>query len=261
VGRPALAAVTAALMLAPLACLLLYSLAESFAPTQPLPDRWGLRWYARLAADGRAVDALGVSLVLALAATALALAVGVPAAWALARHRGRAAGGAEALVLLRGAVPVIVVALGTAAVLFRVGGIDRWWSLVAAHAAGALPFVVWTCRPAFAGLDPDLLVAARDLGAGPLRRFGVAVGAVRPAVVAGALLAFVFSVDEFAVTFLISGIEIVTLPVLLYDALQRSSVQAAAAVAVLLLVPTAVAAAVAAALVGRLDAGLAGRLS
>jgi putative spermidine/putrescine transport system permease protein len=226
-------------LLAPLATLLLYSFAERFSTTAALPTDLGLRWYRQLLDDGRVLGALWTSLRLATAATAIALLAGLPAAWLLASRRVPGGAALELTALLRTAVPIIVLGVGTAAMLFRIGAIDTWWALTLAHAAGGVPFVVWTVRPALAGLDPEADEAARDLGAGLLRRMALALRSVGPAVTAGALFAFLFSMDEFAVTFLVAGIDIVTLPILLYGALQRSSVQAAAAVAVVLLVPSA----------------------
>jgi ABC-type spermidine/putrescine transport system permease subunit II len=228
----------AAVMVAPLLCVLLYSLADRFSATAALPPAYTLRWYRLFFEDPRAVGALKTSLILAGSSTALALVAGLLASRALLRRLpGR--GVIEALILLRAAVPVIVLGLGTAAVLYRYHAVDRWPSVIFAHAAGGLPFVIWAVRPAMAGLDPDLEAAARDLGAGPLWRFWLAVRSVLPAVIAGALFAFLFSMDEFAITFLIAGQHIETLPLLLYGTLQASSVQAAAAVAVALLVPSA----------------------
>jgi ABC-type spermidine/putrescine transport system permease subunit II len=243
----------AAVMVAPLLCVLLYSFADRFSVTAALPPAYSLRWYRLFFDTPRAVTALETSLILASASTALALAAGLPACRALVRRLpGR--GAIEGLILLRAAVPVIVLGLGTAAVLYQFHAVDRWPSVILAHGAGGLPFVIWAVRPAMAGLDPDLEAAARDLGAGPVRRFWLASRAVFPAVIAGALFAFLFSMDEFAVTFLIAGQHIETLPLLLYGTLESNSVQAAAAVAVALLVPSAVIAGSAAWLLTKVEA-------
>jgi ABC-type spermidine/putrescine transport system permease subunit II len=226
-------------MVAPLGCLLLYSLADRFSATAALPPAYSLRWYQGFFASPQAFGALLTSLAIAGLATVIALAAGLPAAWALARTRIRGADLVEGALLLRAAAPVIVVGLGSAVLLYRLRLVDTWPAVVLAHATGALPFVVWCVRPALEDLEPDADAAARDLGAGPTRRLALALRAVLPAVLSGALFAFLFSMDEFAVTFLIAGQRIVTLPILLYGALQASSVQAASAVAVVLIVPSA----------------------
>lgn len=225
-------------MLAPLICLLLYSVADRFSVSSPLPAGYTSRWFRAFADDPRGVGALWTSLKLASCATAAALALGLPLAWALARRRVIGGAVLESTVLLRSAVPVIVLGLGTAAFLYRVGAIDTWPALIAAHAAGGLPFVAVSVRPAISALDSTLLDAAQDVGAGPLRRFCLAMRLIAPAIAAAGLYAFLFSLDEFGLTFLISGINIVTLPVLLYEAVQSSSVSAASAIAVVLLVPS-----------------------
>lgn len=253
-GWPAMWALLGALfvtaMLAPLSALALSSMADRYDVQAALPAAYSLRWYQGFFANPHAVGSVLTSLTVASTATAVALAVGLPAAWALAWGRPHAAGPIEGLLLLRAAAPVIVVALGSSVVAYRLRLADTWPALILAHAAGALPFVIWTVRPALARLDPDADAAARDLGAGPARRLGLALGAVFPAVAAGALFAWLFSLDEFAVTFLISGQRIVTLPVLLYGALEESSAQAAAAVAVVLMAPAVLIAALAAWAIG-----------
>jgi putative spermidine/putrescine transport system permease protein len=256
----ALGALFVLAMLAPLAGLLLESLADRFSATAALPAAYSWRWYARFFENPRALGALMTSLVVATAATGVAVAAGVPAAWALARRRPPGAGVLEGLLLLRAAAPVIVVALGSAVALYRLRAVDTWPALVLVHAAGALPFVVWAVRPALAGLDPHADDAARDLGASLFRRLRLALRSVLPALLAGSLFAFLFSLDEFAVTFLVAGVRIVTLPVLLYGALESSSAQAAAAVAIVLLAPSALAALLAARVMGGWEraAGLGG---
>lgn len=234
-----LTAVLVLLMLTPLLILVMYSVADSFTPASPFPTALTGRWFGAFWENPCAVSALVTSLILATASTAGALLVGLPLAWAIARYHVRGAAALEGTALLRSAVPVIVLGLGTAAMLYRVGYIDTWTALIGAHMVGCLPFVLLAVRPALTGLDSSLLEAAQDLGAGPRRRFILGMRIVAPSIVSAALYSFIFSLDEFGLTFLISGIDIVTLPVLLYGAVQSSSVSAAAAVSVVLLVPSA----------------------
>ncbi len=228
-------------MLTPLLILGMYSVADSFTPASPFPTALTGRWFDAFWENPRAVSALVTSLILAATSTVCALLIGLPLAWAIARYNVRGSAALEGTALLRSAVPVIVLGLGTAAMLYRIGAIDTWWALIGAHTVGCLPFVLLAVRPALTGLDKSLLEAAQDLGAKPGRRFLLGMRIVAPSIVSAALYSFIFSLDEFGLTFLISGIDIVTLPVLLYGAVQSSSVSAAAAVSVVLLVPSAAA--------------------
>lgn len=231
--------VLALIVLLPIAVLALYSVSRQWNGDALLPTRYTGEWYRYLFRYQRGLDALLLSVRVALFTTALTLLIGVPAAYALARYRvvGRAL--IDALFLAKTAVPVVLVGVGTAALFLRWGLHDTLRGIVLAHLVGALPLQIWTAAAAFERLDLRQEEAARDLGAGFIRRlWEVSLPGARGGIVAGAILAFLFSMDEFTVTFLISGVRYATLPLRLYSILNQGYIEPAAASAIVLLTPS-----------------------
>lgn len=226
-------------VLAPVISLVLTSLSGQWLGGAPLPSRYTLRWYGYLFRYENGLAALGQSLLFALAAAGLTTLAGVPAAYALARYRFPGRDAIEALFLSKGATPVILIAVGTAALFYRWGLADTFLGVALAHSVGALPLVLRGATAAFEQLDPAQEQAARDLGAGWLRRAAtIVLPQAAPGIAGAAALAFLFSMDEFTVTFLISGVRYSTLPLRLYSALSQGYIEPAAAAAVLLLIPS-----------------------
>jgi spermidine/putrescine transport system permease protein len=202
-------------------------------------------WYARALANDELLAALGNSLVIAAATTALALVLGTAAALALHRlRRGRA--------VLEGALALPIVApeicMGVATLVFF-ARVLPWppglgWPLnlgpiVCAHTAFAFPFVAVVVRARLATLNPEAEEAARDLGAGPWRAlWDVVIPHLAPSLIAGALLAFTLSLDDFVITFFASGPDTVTFPVKVYSMVRFSVTPEVNAISTLLLVLT-----------------------
>jgi len=226
-------------VLAPVLSLILTSFSSQWLGGTPLPSRYTLRWYSYLFRYENGLAALGQSVLFALAAAGLTALTGVPAAYALARYRFPGRGAIEALFLAKGATPVILIAVGTASLFYRWGLADTFLGVTLAHSVGALPLVLRGATAAFEQLDLAQEQAARDLGAGWLRRVvTIVLPQAAPGIAAAVALAFLFSMDEFTVTFLISGVRYSTLPLRLYSALSQGYIEPAAAAAVLLLIPS-----------------------
>jgi spermidine/putrescine transport system permease protein len=158
-------------------------------------------WYGRLfdLPDLTAAlrHSLTVAVISALAATALGTLLGL----ALARHRFRGKGGADFVIFLSISAPEIV--LGAALASFFVAlGISRGLTtLFLAHTMFSIAFVTVTVRARASGLDPALEAAAMDLGAGPYTTFfKVTLPLLLPGIIAGFLLAFALSMDDFVIS-------------------------------------------------------------
>jgi ABC-type spermidine/putrescine transport system permease subunit II len=226
-------------VLVPLVILVLYSFSRQWNYPALVPTRLTLDWYAYVFEYERALEALWLSVRLAVVTTLAALMVGVPAGYVLARQRFRGRAMLELLFLAKTAVPVIVVGVGTAAMFIRLQLYDTFHGLVLAHLVGALPYMIWTSAAAFEGVAHELEQAAHDLGAGWWRTFAeIALPLALPGILAGSILVFLFSMDEFTITFLVSGIRYNTLPLSLYSTLQQGFIEPASATAVLLLIPS-----------------------
>lgn len=175
------------------------------------------KWYGELLSDRRLLEAAKNSFVIALAATVLAVLIGTGAAWLLHRFRYRGARAIGTLANLPMVVPEVIMGVSLL-VFFSTVGLDRGFTtVILAHACFCAPFVMAAVEARLAGLDPSLEEAALDLGATPWKAFWfVIVPYLRPAIVAGALMAFALSLDELIVTFFVNSAASKTLPVAIF---------------------------------------------
>ncbi|MCB9545505.1 MAG: ABC transporter permease subunit [Myxococcales bacterium] len=196
--------------------------------------------------------ALALSARTTAASLAIVVALGTPLAWRLARRPGP--GLVEILVSLPVVIPPAVLGVALLAAFGRrglLGGLGLPFTeaaVIVAQVVVAAPFYVQAAAAAFRRVDPDLLLVARTLGAGPARAFfGVAVPAALPGLLGGAALAWARALGEFGATLLFAGNlsgRTQTMPLAIYTALEAdvgvaralALVLAAAAVGVLLLV-------------------------
>jgi len=227
-------------ILGPLVNLALWAVAERWYFPNRLPSQYGFAFWARVFSPrGGAWNALGTSVVIALATVALSLAVALPAGWALARLRmpGRA------LVLLTFLLPQ---AFPNLPVYINIARIFYWWGLngtmlgvVLVHTLHGLVFAVWITTAAFAAVDRSLEEAARNMGAGPLRTFlTVTLPLATPGILAAAIFVFLESLDEFTGTYFVGVPDVLTLPLLMFNAAMGGNYQIAAITALILLVPS-----------------------
>lgn len=216
-------------------------------------EGFSLDWYRRLAEDDRLLGSLRNSLLVAGVTTLIATVLGTLAALALARRfRGRRS--TEAALFLPVILPEVV--LGAALLTFfgAVGLRLSIWTVVAAHVVFCVSYVAFVVRARLAGLDPALLEAARDLGAGPFETFRrVTLPLILPGVAAGALLVFTLSIDDYVVTSFVAGVGSTTLPLHIYSMLKVGVTPEVNAVSTLLLAGTMVLIALAHRLLGVSD--------
>jgi spermidine/putrescine transport system permease protein len=179
-------------------------------------------WYGKLFANEDLLDAVLVTFQVAAVAVVVSTLIGAALGLGLARMRGRGRAPAEMLLLLPMVTPEIV--MGLSLLLFFLQLFDSTGSfgqLSIAHITFCISYVAITVRARAAGMNPQLEEAARDLGdsaLGALRH--VTLPLIMPAVVAGALLAFALSFDDYVVTVFNSGIGTTTLPLYIYSAIK-----------------------------------------
>jgi spermidine/putrescine transport system permease protein len=175
------------------------------------------KWYGLLLQNEVLIRAFQNSIIVAGATTLLSVFLGTTAAWLLYRYRFPA----QQLIGLLIFIPMVMpeVLMGTSLlVLFVTLGIPLGYgTLIIAHTTFCFPFVLVGVQARLQGIDPSLEEAAMDLGATPLKAFWlVIVPYLMPAIVAGALMAFTLSFDEYIVTIFTSGAESQTLPLKVY---------------------------------------------
>jgi putative spermidine/putrescine transport system permease protein len=240
--RALLLALLACFIFGPLANLLLWSLAEAWYWPDRLPGQYGFRYWGRVfRPEGQAMESLALSIWIAALTTLLCAMVAIPAAWALAKARLPLRSLIMLAFLLPQAFPNMPVYINVARLFFTLGLNGTVAGVVLVHAAHGLVYAVWIAAAAFAAVDDDAILAARNMGAGPLRAFWtVTLPLAAPGIAASAIFVFLESLDEFTASFFVGAPEVRTLPLLLYSAAAGGNMQVAAITALILLVPSLV---------------------
>jgi len=171
-------------------------------------------WYRRVWANAPLLHAAENSLVIAGVTTLLSVVLGTAGAWLLHRYRFRGAGGIQTLAAVPMVMPEILMGISLL-ILFAAAGLPLGFTtVIIGHVTFSFPFVLVAVQARLRGLDPAMEEAALDLGATPLRAFWlVIVPCLRPAIVAGGLMAFSLSWDELIVTFFTTSAASATLPI------------------------------------------------
>lgn len=205
----------------PTLVVIAYSFNES--KTGVLFTGFTTRWYAELFKTRAITDSFRVSLAVALASCALSAAVGTLGAVGLSRTRLKAAGVIENVNMLPVMLPEIVLGMADMALFSALDLPFGYLTLILAHTAFCVPYVLIQVRTRLVGLDPSLVEAARDLGASPLRAFcTVTLPLIAPAIFSGVLLAFAMSLDDMVISFFVCGPETTTFPVYVYGKLKTN---------------------------------------
>jgi len=228
-------AITLLLLNAPILVVIMISFSSAEYPSFP-PPGFTLHWYREYLGSDDWLDATVTSLQIASLTTLLATPLGLAAAVGLVR--GRFFGRAAAALLLRAplVVPGIIAALGSYFFFARLGLVGTKTAIVLAHTALALPLVVTTVSVAVRGFDIDLERAARSLGAGRWQAFWhVTRPSLQPAVLTGALFAFLLSFDELVVALFVGGPGATTLPMRMWTSLLDEVDPTVAAISALLI--------------------------
>jgi len=198
-----------------------------------------LAWYRSLFSNGLVLGAMRNSLVVGVASTAVATLFGTLAALALGRYEFRGKGFTRNLLYLPIIIPEIVVGAALVA-FFGVAGVRlSLATVIAAHVAFSISYVAIVVRARLSGFDRSLEEAALDLGARPLATFWrVTLPLIQPGIVAGALLVFTISIDDYVITSFVAGVGATTLPLQIYSMLKVGVTPEVNAVSTLLLAVT-----------------------
>ena len=206
--------VTFGFLYLPIAVLMVMSFNASRSPFRW--DGFSLRWYGELAGNETVVEGLVNTLIVAVGSTALATALGTLLAIGLERHtRSRTL---EAAALAPAIMPDIVLAIGLLAFYSMISVSLGLHSVLLAHVVFSTAFVAAVVKARLGHLDPSLEEASRDLGSSAMGTFWrITVPTLAPGIVAGALLAFTLSLDEFVIAFFTNGPSTPTLPIVIYS--------------------------------------------
>jgi spermidine/putrescine transport system permease protein len=226
---------------APIALIVLFSFnsgsnASSF-------QGFSVMWYGRAASNSLMTDALENSLIVAATSATLATLMGTMAALALQRVKGPFRVLFDGMTYIAIMVPGIVIGIATLIALVTTFGaingvIAALWtavdpalappklglgygSIIAAHTLFSMALVIVIVRARIAGMDRGLIEASMDLYADPWGTFRqVTLPQLMPAIVAGFLLSFTFSLDDFVIAFFVAGSNN-TLPIYVFSSIRR----------------------------------------
>jgi spermidine/putrescine transport system permease protein len=220
----------------PLAVVVVYSFNDS-----TMNARWvgfTLDWYRRLFRDGEMLAAAWNSLLIGLVASVISTALGTMAGFAMYRYRLRLL---PVLVVAPIAIPEILMGVSLLIFFVTINLTLGLLSVMLAHIAFCVGFVAIVVRARLAGMDESLVEAARDLGATPAQAFRlVTLPLIMPGVIAGALMAFTLSIDDFVITYFTAGPDTMTLPLKIYTMVKVTVTPEVNAVSTLLMLLTLV---------------------
>ncbi|HXQ57280.1 MAG TPA: ABC transporter permease [Actinomycetes bacterium] len=177
-----------------------------------------LTWYRDLFSIPALSTALRNSLLIAVIATVVATILGTMVGIALGRYRFRGKGLYDLVIFSSISAPELVLGASLLSLFITLQFARGFVTITIAHIMFSLAFVAVTVRARVLGLDPTLEEAAQDLGADPWTTFRkITLPLLAPGIVAGALLAFALSIDDYVVTSFVNG-QVETFPIWVYGA-------------------------------------------
>ena len=184
-----------------------------------------LRQYARLFQDRTLLKLLGNSLLVSVLASFIATVFGTVASLGIYNLNPRLRKAAMTLTNIPMTNPDIVTGVSLSLLFVFVGtrmlgqrNSLTFWTLLIAHITFNLPYVILNVMPKLKQTDSSLQDAAMDLGCTPLQAFfKVTLHEIAPGIVSGAIMAFTMSLDDFVISYFVTGSSFITLPVEIYN--------------------------------------------
>jgi spermidine/putrescine transport system permease protein len=177
---------------------------------------FSFQWYPAVFADEALMTGLRNTLIVATLVTVIATGLGTLLAVGI--HRYTRGGLIRAFAIAPALLPDLLLAVGLLSLFSLLGFTLGLYSIVIAHVTFAMAFVTAIVLTRLAHLDPNLEEASQDLGAGAVRTFfRVTLPQLAPGMLAGALLSFTLSLDEFVIAFFTAGPTTPTLPIAIYS--------------------------------------------
>lgn len=230
-----MASLVYAFLYIPLIIVVIYSFNDS-----KLNAEWvgfTLSWYQKLFENEEMLIAARNSLIIAVSATILATSLGTMAGLAIHRYKLKVL---PILAFTPVAMPEIL--LGVSLLLFFLQVLNLTLgmiSIIIAHTTFCIGFVAIIVRARLQGMDESIFEAARDLGASPWQTFRlITLPLIMPAVIAGALMSFTLSIDDFVITFFTKGIGEPILPIQIYTMIKVAVTPEVNAISTLLMLLT-----------------------
>ncbi len=207
----------------PILVLVLFSFNSS--DSTAVFEEFSLKWYKELFTDGATLNALKNTLVLAILSSVIATVIGTAAAYGISKMQNKHLKNATMSVTQIPMInPEIVTGISMMLLFVFVGTLVNsssslgFGTVLIAHITFNLPYVILLVLPKFKEMDKHLPEAARDLGCTPLQSFfKVELPQIMPGIVAGFIMAFTLSLDDFVISYFTTGSGFETLPIRIYS--------------------------------------------
>ncbi|MBQ8596955.1 MAG: ABC transporter permease, partial [Lachnospiraceae bacterium] len=203
---------------------ILYMIIFSFNEGKSLTSFTGfsLRWYQHMLESRDMMEALYTTFSVALIATFVSTIVGTVTAIGLSKSKKIVRDVMEQVNNLPMMNPEIVTAIGLM-LLFITFKVEKgYMTMLLAHIAFCIPYVILSVMPKVRSLDPNLADAALDLGATPFQTLiKVIVPQITPGIFSGALIAFTMSIDDFIISYFVTGSGVKNLSIMVYTMSKR----------------------------------------
>jgi spermidine/putrescine transport system permease protein len=221
---PAYSWLIIAYLVFPIAVMIAYSFNRVTTGLPQISFAWNgftVQWYREWSGVPGLTSAFWLSIRLGVAATLLATIIGTLLALALVRYQGRrfrGKAGVEQVLFLNIAAPEVVLGASLLGLFVTINIARGFFTLLLAHVMFSIAYVAVTVRARLAGFDRSVEEAAQDLGANAWVTFQkITLPLIWPGVLAGALMAFALSIDDFVTSNFVSG-NSVPFPVWVYGA-------------------------------------------
>lgn len=211
------------LLYTPIAVLIVFSF--NAGNSTSVLSGFSLKWYGELFRDEATMAAFKNTIILAVVSSVISTVIGT--ATAVGLHYSKAKYYKRALLTTNNIPmmnPDIVTGISMmllfvfVGLMLKMSGVLGFWTLLIAHITFQLPYVILNITPRFKAMDKHLVEAAQDLGCTPLQAFfKVTMPQIKPGIVAGAIMAFTLSLDDFVISYFVSGPEFQTLPIRIYS--------------------------------------------
>lgn len=211
------------ILYAPIAVLIFYSFNSSNSTS--VFDDFSLRWYKELLNDEATIVALKNTLVLAVLSSVISTLIGTITATGLHYSKTK---WYKKSVMTANNIPMMNpdIVTGISMMLlfvfvgavFKISGVLGFSTMLIAHITFQLPYVILNILPRFKSMDRYLTEAARDLGCTPMQAFfKVTLPYIKSEIFAAFIMAFTLSLDDFVISYFVSGPEFQTLPIRIYS--------------------------------------------
>lgn len=210
------------LLYLPIVVVVLYSFNANASRYPNEFTGFSLQYYKALFRDTKGLlRALKTSLILAACSCGASMVIGTLGAVGMVRKKFRLGGLMETITVLPVMIPEIILAVAFMALFSAAGLRFGMGTLVLAHVTFCTPYIYLLVKGRLAGMDLNLEAAARDLGAGPAKAFcTVTLPLILPGVLSGAMLAFAMSLDDFVISFFVTGSNVTPLPLRIYSSVK-----------------------------------------